>query len=216
MAVSTFERALALVLQHEGGYVDHPADPGGATKYGITKATLETHRGRPMRKADVQALTVGEAGAIYRATYWDGIRGDALPAGLDYCLFDFAVNSGQARAVIGLQRALGVADDGRLGPLTLSASLKADPERLVRTICAGRMAFLRKLSTFRTFGKGWTRRVAGVEAEALRMARAAPARPPDRLAVVIPLASPAPAAPGGFFDGLKALLALLSRKGTHA
>jgi lysozyme family protein len=215
MAVSTFERALALVLQHEGGFVDHPDDPGGATKYGISKATLEAHRGRPLRKADVQALTIAEAGAIYRASYWDGIRGDALPTGLDYCVFDFAVNSGQARAVIALQRALDVADDGRLGPLTLSAALKADPERLIRTICAGRMSFLRKLSTFRTFGKGWTRRVAGVEAEALKMAQWV-RPPPDPPQQSIPVAPPTPAASGGFFNGLKALLALLSRKGTHA
>ena len=89
-----FERALSLVLEHEGGYVDHPRDPGGATNLGITLDTLSSWLGRVATKADVLALKVSDVGPIYRRRYWDTIEGDELPDGLDYAVFDFAVNSG--------------------------------------------------------------------------------------------------------------------------
>ncbi|MBK3411478.1 putative peptidoglycan-binding domain-containing protein, partial [Methylobacterium ajmalii] len=105
---------------------------------------------------------------------WDAVQGDALPAGLDYALFDFAVNSGPKRAVIGLQRALGIADDGRLGPVTLAALAGRDVPGLVNALCDGRLAFLRALSTWPRFGRGWGRRVEEVRAAALAL-HAAPA-----------------------------------------
>ena len=98
MTASNFEASLAAVLKHEGGYADHPSDPGGATNLGVTRATLTRWRGRPVSKAEIRALTRAEAAKIYRALYWDEIAGDVLPAGLDFAVFDYCVNSGPGRA----------------------------------------------------------------------------------------------------------------------
>jgi hypothetical protein len=106
MTAANFDRALTLVLQSEGGYADDPRDPGGATNRGITRATLARWRGRPVSKAELRALGRAEAAAIYRALYWDALRGDDLPAGLDIALFDYGVNSGPARAARTLQAVL--------------------------------------------------------------------------------------------------------------
>lgn len=173
MAAANFERALALVLVHEGGWSDHPKDPGGATNLGITIGTLSGWLGRPATKAEVRALTRATVAPIYRKNYWDAIRADELPAGVDYCTFDFAVNSGPKRGTMSLQRAVGVADDGVVGPITLAAAAGKPAAQTIERICADRLAFLRRLSTWPTFGKGWTSRVEGVRAEALAMARVA-------------------------------------------
>lgn len=168
---SRFAACLAEVLRHEGGYVDHPADPGGATNLGITLATLSDWRGRPVTKQEVRDLTVAEAGAIYHARYWQPIRGDALPPGIDLAVFDWAVNSGPARAARGLQSVLGVAQDGEIGPVTLAALARAPgPVTVITDLCDARMRFLRGLAGWPTFGKGWTRRVGEVEEAALRVA----------------------------------------------
>ncbi|WCS27212.1 glycoside hydrolase family 108 protein [Methylobacterium sp. NMS14P] len=182
MAAANFERALALVLVHEGGYVDHPADPGGATNLGITIGTLSGWLGRPATKAEVRALTKTTVAPIYRKNYWDAIRGDELPAGVDFCVFDFAVNSGRARAVMSLQRAVGVADDGKLGPITLKAIAAKPAAQTVERICADRLAFLKRLSTWRTFGKGWNARVNGVLTQSLALAKGGAAEPPAPMA----------------------------------
>ena len=174
---SNFDKSLRLVLAHEGGYVDHPRDPGGATNLGITFAVLQKWRGKAITKADVKALTRDEAGAIYRAKYWDIVRGDDLPSGLDYAVFDFAVNSGPSRAAIYLQEIVGVAPDGKIGPLTVGAAKAADTRKTIDALCSKRMTFLKKLSTFATFGRGWTSRVAGVRTAALAMVGSAPAAP---------------------------------------
>lgn len=179
MSATTFERALALVLTHEGGWSDDPADPGGATNLGVTIGTLSLWLGRPATRAEVRALTPSTVAPLYRRRFWDAIQGDALPAGLDVALFDFAVNSGPKRAVIGLQRALDVADDGRLGPVTLAALADRDRPGLIGAVCDGRLAFLRTLSTWPRFGRGWTRRVEEVRAASLALHSAAdrPAAP---------------------------------------
>ncbi|MGF3023553.1 glycoside hydrolase family 108 protein [Methylobacterium aquaticum] len=178
MTASTFERALSLVLKHEGGWSDDPADPGGATNLGVTIGTLSLWLGRPATKAEVKALTVASVSPIYRRNYWDAIQADALPPGLGYALFDFVVNSGKKRAVIGLQRALKVADDGALGPITLAAVATHKPADLIDALCDGRLAFLRALSTWPRFGRGWGRRVEEVRKAALAMA-AEPVAPAD-------------------------------------
>jgi lysozyme family protein len=166
-----FGACLPLILKHEGGYVDHPADPGGATNLGITHATLAAWRGKPVTKQDVRNLTVTEAAAIYRARYWDAVRGDELPAGVDLAVFDFAVNSGPGRAIRTLQGVLGVAQDGALGPVTMAALAKAPGKATVIVdLCDARMRFLRGLSTFATFGRGWTARVNAIEDAALKVA----------------------------------------------
>jgi lysozyme family protein len=172
MAAANFEAALARVLAHEGGYVDHPLDPGGATKYGVTRATLAAWRGRPVSKAEVMALSRAEAGEIYRARYWKAVRGDELPTGLDYALFDIAVNSGPGRAARLIGAALGRpglrAIDGEVAALCKAR----DAAALIRAVCAARRGFLQRLPTWPTFGRGWSRRVAEVERAALAMAGA--------------------------------------------
>lgn len=150
-----FDECLALVLRHEGGYVDHPRDPGGATNKGITLATLAAYRGQPVTKADVKALGLDEVAAIYRRNYWARIGGDALPSGLDYALFDLAVNSGVGKAT-------------RYRDATTGA-----PADRIRAVCTRRLAFLKALPTWKTFGKGWQRRVEEVQRHALEMARQA-------------------------------------------
>lgn len=172
MSKGTFERALALVFELEGGFVQHPKDPGGATNLGITRATLARARARPVSVGSVKALTRAEAGHIYRRFYWEPIRADDLPPGLDVALFDFAVNSGAARAIRCLQTVLGLPPDGRVGPQTLAAASAADPDETVRVLTRERLRFLRSLPTWTTFGRGWTSRTTRVEAAALAAAAA--------------------------------------------
>lgn len=163
MTRSNFDASLKYVLAHEGGYVNHPDDPGGATNLGITIGTLSQHLGRKATTTDVKNISLTTASAIYRANYWDRARCDDLPSGLDYAVFDFAVNSGVSRAVQTLQKVLGVKQDGVIGPKTLAA-IDTDQVlvvELIARLCAERMAFLKRLKTWGTFGKGWTRRVMG-------------------------------------------------------
>ncbi len=175
MAAGCFERALALVLDLEGGFVQDPRDPGGATNLGITRATLGKARGRAVSVADVKALTRDEAAPIYRRLYWDAVRADELPPGLDLAVFDYAVNSGPARAVRTLQSVLGVAPDGKPGRATLDAAAAAEPGAAIRSVTRERLRFLRSLSTWPAFGRGWTSRTTRVEAAALAAAATAPA-----------------------------------------
>jgi lysozyme family protein len=191
-----FERALSLVLKHEGGYSDHPRDPGGATNLGITLDTLSSWRGQVATKSDVRALTVPVVSPIYRRRYWDAVEADGLPSGLDYAVFDFAVNSGVSRAAKYLQAIVGVPQDGKIGPVTLAAVKERDAADLIEKFCANRLAFLRGLSTFDTFGKGWTSRVNGVLKDALLMA-VSPTPPipdiphyPQPIPIVLPPAAP--------------------------
>lgn len=175
MVKSNFAACLKIVLAHEGGFADHPADPGGATNRGITLRTLAEWRGVSpwwaLAKDEVRALGRDETRAIYRARYWDVMAGDELPKGLDLAVFDFAVNSGPARAVRHLQALIGVAEDGVVGPVTLGAvaEYEAGTASLIRGLCARRLGFLRTLKIFPVFGTGWTRRVADTEQKALCM-----------------------------------------------
>lgn len=164
-----FEACVAEVLRHEGGYSDNPDDPGGATNRGITLATLRDYRGRAVTKDDVRDLSEAEAKAIYRARYWPQC-GDALPAGVDLAVFDFAVNSGPGRAARALQTVLGVAADGAIGPRTLAALARANPRAVAIGVGQNRLEFLRGLTGWGTFGKGWGKRVAQVTDLAAQMA----------------------------------------------
>jgi lysozyme family protein len=177
MAERSFEAALPHLFRHEGGYADHPRDPGGATKYGVTRTTLAAWRGANVTKTDVRRLTREEAGAIYKARYWDAVRGDDLPAGVDYCVFDAAVNSGPGRAAKWLQAAVRVSQDGVIGPKTLAAAAKRDPRALIDDVCDVRLSFLRGLSSFSVFGRGWERRVGDVRRIAGAMAQGNAATP---------------------------------------
>jgi lysozyme family protein len=178
MTSPNFPAVMAEIFKHEGGYVDHPADPGGATNMGITFATLKSWRGQPITKADVKALTKAEAEAIYRAKYWNPTKCDDLPAGIDLIMMDGSVNSGIGRGPKWVQSALGVTADGKVGPATIAAAKVADPVAVINAACDARLKFLRSLKTWPTFGKGWQRRVDDVRAVALRMASVKPAPAP--------------------------------------
>ena len=149
-----FDSAFDLVLKHEGGYVNHPSDPGGATNMGITEAVAR----RVGYRGPMQDLPVELAKRIYHEDYWKAVRAEELPPTVRYAVFDAAVNSGPAQSIKWLQRALGVADDGVLGPKTLTAANQANPDALRARIVAQRLIFMTNLNTFGTFGRGWTRR----------------------------------------------------------
>lgn len=164
-----FAAALEHVLSHEGGYVDHPRDPGGATNFGITLATLSRFRGRPVTKAEVRALTLDEAKQIYRRNYWDACRCGDLPPQLAFMVFDCAVNQGPARAITFLQAAVGTTQDGVMGPKTKAAAWATVPKgnAAICEYAAQRMKHYGSLSTFSTFGLGWSRRLMTTLAGAL-------------------------------------------------
>lgn len=170
MAKNNFDACLAGVLKHEGGWSNHPGDPGGATNYGITIATYRSWLGRQASKEELRNIQMTTVAAIYRSRYWNVVKGDDLPAGVDYAVFDYGVNSGPVTAVKRLQKVIGAAQDGKVGPKTLAAIQAAGVRTVVFDLCADRMAFLRSLSTWGTFGRGWTRRVSEVETLALEMA----------------------------------------------
>lgn len=159
-----------MVISHEGGYSDHPSDPGGATNWGCTKAVWEQFVGHPVTKDDIKALTKEDVKPLYKKRYWDAIHGDALPSGLDYCIFDCAINSGVGRAAKFIQQIVGVPVDGAIGNNTISAISQINSVKLINEFSEKRQAFLEALQTFSTFGKGWTRRVEEVRCKALDMA----------------------------------------------
>ena len=165
-----FDAALKALLKHEGGYVNHPADPGGMTNLGVTKRVWEEWVGHEVDEQTMRGLTPDAVAPLYRKRYWDAVRGDDLPTGVDLVVFDCAVNSGVGRASKFLQQVVGVADDGKIGPGTIQAVNSKDPKELVDAFCDHRQAFLEALPTFATFGKGWSRRVAEVREQGENLA----------------------------------------------
>jgi len=151
-----FDRAFHTLLGHEGGFVDHPDDPGGATNWGVTERVARAHG----YTGHMRDLPVDTAKAIYRKDYWDAVRAEELPAAIRYAVFDAAVNSGPRQAIRWLQRAVGVRDDGVIGPVTLGAVRGANPEQVLRRMLAQRLRFMTGLSNWPTFGRGWARRIA--------------------------------------------------------
>ena len=164
-----FEQALALILKEEGGWVDHPKDPGGETNMGVTKRVWEEWVGHPVPPGGLKSLTVADVAPLYKAKYWDKVCGDQLPDGVDFAVYDYAVNSGPGKAIRTLQKCAGVTPDGVIGPKTLAAVAKAEPVALIACICDNRLSFLKNLPTWETFGKGWSRRVASVSKTAQNM-----------------------------------------------
>lgn len=178
MTASNFDEALKRVLVHEGGYVNHPADPGGATNRGVTQRVYDGYRDRLGRKRQsVRSITVAEVADIYKRQYWDAIRADDLPSGVDYCTFDAAVHSGSSQSAKWLQRAVGVTADGQVGEATLEATRKANAASVINSSCDRRLSMLRGLKTWGTFGKGWSSRVADVRKVSLDMAKHVPLPP---------------------------------------
>jgi lysozyme family protein len=167
-----FDYCLKMLLKHEGGFVNHPKDPGGMTNLGVTKAVYDKWIGRSSTEAEMRALTPDDVGPIYKANYWDKMRGDDLPSGVDWCAFDWAVNSGTGRPAKAIQRAVGVTADGSIGPQTLQAVADVNPERIIRYVYEVRQKFYESLKTFETFGRGWTRRNQETLETALELAKA--------------------------------------------
>lgn len=155
-----FDAAVEIILGWEGGFSNHPKDPGGATNLGITLRTLSEWRGHPATVDDVKALTVGDVAPIYRARYWDACRCTEMPSGLDLIVFDCAVNQGPARAKRLLQQSLRVVDDGILGPMTMGAIGRFDSKKLVDEMVARRAVHYASLQS--DFHLGWFRRLAEV------------------------------------------------------
>jgi lysozyme family protein len=154
-----FDKALAAVLVHEGGYVNNPKDPGGMTNLGCTKTVWEEHCGHAVDEKVMRALTPADVAPLYKSKYWDKVKGDDLPSGVDYVVFDAAINSGPGRAAKWLQACVGVEPDGGIGPKTLAAVRAFDAKQLIDDYGKRRLSFLYDLPTWDTFGKGWARRV---------------------------------------------------------
>jgi lysozyme family protein len=166
-----FDTCLALLLEHEGGFVNHPKDPGGMTNLGVTKRVWEEWTGHEVDEKQMRALTPELVAPLYKRKYWDAVRADELVSGVDYCVFDVAVNSGVGRAIKLLQSSVGATPDGGYGSITAALVREAekDPKRLIELFSAKRLEFLESLKAFPTFGKGWSRRVAEVKADSLAM-----------------------------------------------
>jgi lysozyme family protein len=156
---ANFFKSLEMVLKHEGGFVDHPEDPGGATNKGIPHKTYADFLGRPLEDVnELKNIPDDHVQMIYKNGYWDRIKGDELPAGVDFSTFDWAVNSGPGRAAKALQKAVMATQDGAIGPKTLEAVKEYSAEDIIRSVAEQREAFYKSLRTFNTFGKGWLRR----------------------------------------------------------
>lgn len=168
MAKGNFPACLAVTLTHEGEWSDHPSDPGGATMKGITLATYRRYRPGAL-KTHLRNISDSEVRAIYQDGYWNPVRGEELPAGVDLATFDYAVNSGPSRSVKELQRVTGAKVDGKAGPETVAKAAAGDGKAVIQGLCARRMSFLQGLKTWATFKRGWSRRVADVEAKAVAM-----------------------------------------------
>lgn len=178
-----FAKALSLVLRHEGGWADNPKDPGGATMRGVTIGTFRQYVKPNATKDDLRKITDQQIATVYRRHFWDKIAGAELPDGIDYAVFDFAVNSGPTRAAQYLQKVVGVAQDGKIGPATVKATKTSLPATVIHKLCDERLAFMKRITSkgkrlWDTFGKGWDRRVKEVRADALEMSgRPTPEKP---------------------------------------
>lgn len=171
MTAANWPFCLRKILAAEGGKVDDPQDPGGRTNKGITQRVYDAwRRADGVKPRDVYLMTDNECGVIYHEQYWSPVQGDALPSGLDYAVVDYAVNSGVARAAMALQSLVGAAADGKIGPLTLKAVAAASTTDLIDRLCANRLSFLQRLSTWPRFGAGWSNRVKAVHAVAIELA----------------------------------------------
>lgn len=165
-----YDSSFSMVIKSEGGFVNNPKDPGGMTNLGVTRTAWEAFVGHKVSEADMRALTPDTVKDFYKRLYWDRIRGDELPSGVDYAAFDFAVNSGPFKVSKCLQEIAGVPIDGIIGPVSIQAIQACHDMEVVETLSDMRLDFLKKLPTFDVFGKGWTNRVETVKAKASNMA----------------------------------------------
>lgn len=173
---SNFDACLKEILHHEGGFVNNPRDPGGMTNLGVTKEVYEAWIGYPVSESIMRKLTPQLVTPLYKRNYWNAVRGDDLPIGIDLCVFDFAVNAGPKRAVRYLQRMIGAEADGSFGPKTLSILSQYIGSKKEQFAVAYyqdlRRDYYKALPAYGSFGRGWDRRVNEVEATAIKMVKA--------------------------------------------
>ena len=167
--VSNFEKSLALILKHEGKFVNHKDDPGGMTNLGVTRNAWMDWVKHGVDEATMKSLTEDMVAPLYRMKYWDACLCDQLPSGVDYLVFDFAINAGPSRAIKTIQRALKITADGVIGPVTIKAIQGANAEDFITDFTHAKEVFYRGLSTFNIFGKGWLNRVADSKKSAEEM-----------------------------------------------
>ena len=165
-----FEESLKMILHHEGLFSAHPSDPGGATMRGVTQAVWEDWVDGPVTEDEMRSLTVADVTPIYKKNYWDRVKGDHLPSGVDFAVFDLAVNGGTGRGAKMLQKVVNITQDGGIGRNTLAAVSGMTPVDIIEQYAAEREAFYRRLKTFDTFGRGWLRRNEETRIAALKMA----------------------------------------------
>ncbi|TNE55195.1 MAG: hypothetical protein EP341_05440 [Sphingomonadales bacterium] len=161
------ETCIARILKHEGGFVDHPDDPGGATNKGITLETFRRYVKPEGTIHDLRRLTEAQAIIVYKRQYWDKVCADLLPVGVDYTVADYAVNSGPSRAAKHLQMVVGAPVDGIIGPKTIAAVKSRKSADVINGLCDSRLRFLKRLHHWSVFGRGWKHRVEDVRADAL-------------------------------------------------
>jgi lysozyme family protein len=167
--IENWEKSFAQMIHSEGGFVNHPNDPGGATNFGVTKKVWEEWIKRVVTVDDMKKLTLEQVKPLYYEKYWLPVKADQLPVGVDFLVFSFGVNAGISRATKVLQTALGVVADGQIGPNTMKKIQQADAKDLIEKFSNAKISFYKSLSTFATFGRGWLNRVEREKKEALSM-----------------------------------------------
>lgn len=212
MASENYDACYKYTLKFEGGYVNHPKDPGGATNKGIIQRVYDGYRRRRgMDTRSVRYIDDHEVREIYRTQYWNAVRGDDLPKGVDLAVWDYGVNSGPSRAIKAMQAILGVRVDGAIGEATLAAVEVCDSADLVNKLCDQRLAFVKRLTIWKTFGKGWSRRISEVRRIGVAMAEKRSAVPPVAEYEAAPKADgpPATTKQEGFWAKAGAILSLI-------
>ena len=164
-----FDKCLAMLLEHEGGYVNSKHDRGGMTNLGVTKRVYDDWIGRESTEQEMRDLTPDDVAPIYKKNYWDRVKGDQLPSGVDWCAFDWAVNSGSGRPAKAIQRAVGATQDGAIGNQTLGLVAEKDPKFIIDYVYTVRQAFYESLGDFKHFGRGWSRRNTETLHQAMEM-----------------------------------------------
>ena len=168
---NNFLESVKYVLQSEGGFVNNPKDPGGATNMGVTKASWISFVKKPVHDNDIKNLTSIDVIPFYKKRYWDICLCDNLPSGIDYCIFDYAINSGPIRSVETLRRLIGLEHVGAFDKKNIESYFKQNEDNkvLIKKICSQRLSFLQSLKNYETFGKGWLNRVLMVQEKSLGM-----------------------------------------------
>lgn len=171
--IKNFDTCMTMLLHHEGGFTADKRDKGnangGSTNLGVTSAVWADWTGTSAGHDVMKALTPEDVKPLYKHNYWDRVKGDNLPSGLDWALFDWAVNSGSGRAARSIQRIVGVEADGGIGPMTLTAIGDFDVNHLLDKLHYSRQSFYESLDDFQYFGNGWTRRNNETYEQALEM-----------------------------------------------